>query len=61
MFSSNASLELHSPDLAAFRPDALDRLRLLLFGDYARLWIRDPLPGTPTGYELASWGIGLRM
>jgi len=57
----NASFELHFPDLAFAAPDGVDRLRLLLFGDYARLWIQDALPGAPRGYTLASWGAGLRF
>ena len=57
----NASVELHFPDLAAFGPEVVNKWRLLLFGDYARLWIRDSLPGAPGGYDLASWGAGMRL
>jgi hemolysin activation/secretion protein len=57
----NASLELFSPDLGPYLFDGFQELRLLAFGDVARLWVRDPLPGTPKRSDLASAGVGLRM
>jgi hemolysin activation/secretion protein len=57
----NLSAELYSPRLV---PDdwaeQVQNLRLLAFYDWAYLWIRDALPGTPNHYQLAATGLGLR-
>jgi hemolysin activation/secretion protein len=55
------SLELYSPDLGPYGFEGLDSLRFLVFGDAGKLWLRSPLPGQPTGYDLASLGAGLRL
>lgn len=55
------SLELYGPELASYAFEDMNRLRFLAFGDAARLWVQRPLPGTPSAYDLASLGIGLRM
>ena len=53
------SLELFSPTLLNF--ESVQDFRLLTFLEGARLWIIQPLPGTPTGYSLASTGAGFRL
>ena len=53
------SLELYSPKL--IDSETIQELRVLGFLDGARLWVLDPLAGTPSGYHLASAGAGFRM
>jgi hemolysin activation/secretion protein len=57
----NASLEFYSPNFGAYGLDGVDELRVMAFGDVARLWVRDPLQGTPPRYDLLSAGAGFRM
>lgn len=57
----NASLELHSPELAPDDWEYARDLRLLTFVDWGHLWILEPLPRNPSHYTLASAGVGLRM
>lgn len=54
------SLEVHSPDLAAFKMDGMDQMRFLAFFDVAKTWIKSPLPRTPKYYDLSSFGVGFR-
>ncbi|WP_239649851.1 ShlB/FhaC/HecB family hemolysin secretion/activation protein [Methylocucumis oryzae] len=56
----NASLELHSPDLAQADWDFAQMLRSYVFFDYAHLWIQQPLAPNPSHYDLAATGLGLR-
>lgn len=53
------SLELYSPTLV--ESEYVQELRLLTFVEGARLWILEALPGSPSGYHLASTGAGFRM
>jgi hemolysin activation/secretion protein len=57
----NGSFEFYSPNFGAYGLDYVDELRVMAFSDLARLWIKDPLPGTPSSYDLFSVGTGLRM
>lgn len=56
----NLSLEVQSPSLTPGDWSAVDSLRAHAFFDWAYLWILDALPGTPSHYQLASTGLGLR-
>lgn len=55
------SLELRSPHLAPLRLDYINKLQALVFVDGGKGWIKQALPGTPDGYDLASTGVGLRF
>jgi hemolysin activation/secretion protein len=55
------SVELYSPNFGAYGLEGVDELRLLAFTDLARLWIKEPLPGTPSRYDLFSAGTGFRL
>jgi hemolysin activation/secretion protein len=57
----NLSLELHSPKLFSGSLESLQNLRALSFVDWAYLWILQPQAQTPSYYQLASAGLGLRM
>lgn len=56
-----AGLELHSPTLAGYTAGWLDDVYALGFFDFARLWVRDPLPGQSSNAWLASTGLGVRV
>ncbi len=58
------SMEFWSPDVGDLGLDGMEYLndfRMLAFTDVAQLWLIDPLPNTPTGYDLLSSGAGFRM
>ncbi|CAL1241103.1 ShlB/FhaC/HecB family hemolysin secretion/activation protein [Candidatus Methylocalor cossyra] len=57
----NGSLELYSPNLGPWLDASIDEWRFLVFSDVARLWIRKPLPGAPSSYDLWSAGTGFRL
>jgi hemolysin activation/secretion protein len=57
----NGSFEFYSPNFAAYGLEYFDELRVMAFSDLARLWIKSPLPGTPSSYDLFSVGTGMRM
>lgn len=55
----SGSIELYTPKL--LNSDYIQEFRALGFVDGARLWVLQPLQGSPDGYHLASAGAGLRM
>ena len=58
------SMELWSPDVGDLGLDGFEYLndfRMLAFADAAQLWVNDPLPQTPSNYNLLSSGTGFRM
>jgi len=55
------SLELHSPHLGPNDWDNLNQLKMLVFFDAAKGWIKDALPGSSKGDFLASAGVGMRF
>jgi hemolysin activation/secretion protein len=57
----NGSVEFYSPNVGPYAYEGFNELRFMVFGDLARLWIKDPLPGSPSRYDLASAGTGFRM
>ncbi len=57
----NVSLELHSPQWQAKSWDVAHALRAHLFFDYASLWIDHALAPSPSTYQLAGTGVGLRL
>ena len=57
----NVSLELHSPQWQAKSWDVAHALRAHLFFDYASLWIDQALAPSPSTYQLAGTGAGLRL
>lgn len=56
-----ASLELFTPRLVPDEWDYFNKMRGLVFVDAGKGWIKDALQDTPTQYDLASAGAGLRM
>jgi len=56
----NLSLELQSPRLTPEDWTVVENLRVHAFFDWAYLWILDALPSTPSHYQLAATGLGLR-
>jgi len=57
----NVSVELTSPRLVPRDWEFAQNLRALMFFDWAYLWIQDSLSGTPSHYEMAAPGAGLRL
>jgi hemolysin activation/secretion protein len=57
----NLSLELQSPQLKPQHWEFAQNLRMHVFFDYAYLWIQDTLAPSPSHYQLAGTGAGLRM
>ncbi len=55
----SGSLELYTPKL--LDSEYIQEIRALGFVDGARLWVLQPLKGSPAGYHLASAGAGFRM
>jgi hemolysin activation/secretion protein len=56
------SVSVFSPHLGWGVPgDYLQELRTLLFFDFAKIWINNPLPGVEQSQDLASSGLGLRL
>lgn len=56
-----AGLELQSPALLARRSPLFEGLRLTLFAEAGRVWIKEALPGTESRDDLSGAGIGLRF
>ncbi|MGZ8225958.1 MAG: ShlB/FhaC/HecB family hemolysin secretion/activation protein [Methylococcaceae bacterium] len=56
-----ASMELRSPHLAPISLEYLNKLQALVFVDGGKGWVKEALPGTADGYDLASAGIGMRF
>ncbi len=56
-----AGLELHTPALAGYTDGWLNEAYGLGFFDFARLWVRDPLPGESSSATLTATGLGLRL
>lgn len=57
----NGSVEFYGPNFGSYGLEYVDELRLMAFTDMARLWIKNPLPGTPSSYDLLSAGTGFRL
>lgn len=57
----SATLELQSPALLAQRWPQFDGLRLTVFADAARVWIKEALPGTLGREDISGAGVGLRF
>ncbi len=55
------SLELRSPRLAPSSLDYINKLQAIVFVDGGKGWIQGALGGTPSSYELASTGFGMRF
>jgi len=56
-----ASIELHTPYLGNKSWTKVKDFYGLWFVDAAKLWVLQSLPDQPTGYELSSSGIGMRL
>lgn len=56
-----ASLEVYTPRLVPEKWEYFNKLRGVLFVDGGKGWIKDALKDTPTQYDLASAGAGLRL
>lgn len=56
-----ATLEWRSRPFGAGFSDKLNDFHVLAFFDSARLWVKDPLLGQATNYNLASSGVGMRL
>ncbi len=56
-----ASFELHTPYLGSKSWKTVKDFYGLWFVDTAKLWVLQSLPDQPTGYQLFSSGIGMRM
>ncbi len=57
----NASLELRTPSLAKYVSDKIADMHGLAFFDAAHLSVNDPLPKQTDTFNLASYGLGLRL
>ncbi len=55
------SLELHSPYLGSKDWKKVKDFYALWFIEASKMWVLQPLPDQPTGYELSSSGVGLRL
>lgn len=58
---ATVGLELQSPALLARRWALFDGLRLTLFAEAGRVWIKEALPGTESRDDLSGAGVGLRF
>ena len=56
-----ASFEVHTPYLGSREWKKVKDFHGLWFVEGAKLWITQTLPDQPTGYELSSSGLGLRL
>ncbi len=57
----NVSVELQSPPLKPHNWNFAQTLRAHVFFDYAQLWVEQVIAPSPSNYQLAGTGMGLKM